>query len=96
MVAVHLLPLRSYVRRAKRDGVRTLALGYVKGGQVIVWGLAVRVPWYGRRLLLHELWHVREGKMNKDHAPWWTFRIECGHALRFRDPAGLLGTEPWP
>lgn len=90
MVSVLVLPLRRYVRQAWRDGVRSLALGYTKGQHIVAWRAALLVPWYGKRLLAHEWWHATSGIGNKGHAPWYTFRVECGHALRFRDPAGLL------
>lgn len=85
-----LLPFLAYIKRAWGDGVRSLSLGYGAWGAVWAWDLAARLPWYGVRLLAHERWHFLADKGNADHAPWWTFRIECGHFLRLRDPAGIL------
>lgn len=94
--AVFLLSLREYVERARADGVRSLALGYLGLRGVVAWRFAARAPWYGRRLLTHEWWHATTGAGNEHHAPWYTFRVECGHALRFRDPDGLLvKAAPW-
>lgn len=88
--ALVLLPFLAYVRFALQKGVRTPALAFTLSGAVFAWRVAARIPWYGARLLAHEWWHDVEGKKNADHAPWWTFRVECWHALRLRDPAGLV------
>lgn len=58
--------------------------------EVVAWRFYALLPYLGERLLAHEWWHATKKVGNAKHAAWWTFRIECGHPLRFRDPAGLL------
>lgn len=84
-----LLPLRAYLARKRADNAPGLALGYHDGhGNIVAWEFAWNLPWYGVRLEAHERWHVDQKA--EVHSPWYAFRVECGHALRLRDPAGLL------
>lgn len=90
------LGLLAYIQRAWKDGVRSPALAYTKRATITAWNPAAALPWYGPRLLAHEWCHYTDKKKNADHAPWYTFRVECAHAIRLRDPARILErSAPW-
>lgn len=59
--------------------------------EIVALRAATRIPTLGKRLLVHEYWHAKHRVGNDSHAPWYTFRVECGHYLRLRDPARLCG-----
>lgn len=58
--------------------------------EVVAWRFYALAPFFGQRLLAHEWWHAQARVGNAAHTPWWSFRVECAHPFRFRDPARLL------